>query len=101
MRNVTCFVLAAALAAVPAAAQNETAPENAVDANATNMTLPADNGIVATNDMNAVAPVPVTTDTAVPPAAEPAPVERSRGGFPWGIIGLVGLVGLLGRRRRD
>ncbi len=98
MRKVTCFVLAAALAAAPAAAQNETAPENAVDANAAT-TLPVDeNAMVATND---VAVLPPAEPVATEPVAAPTPAERSRGGFPWGVIGLVGLIGLLGRRRRD
>jgi hypothetical protein len=99
MRNVTLIVLAAALWAAPAAAQNETAPETNVDANAANMVLPVDNAVVPTNDVAAVPPpAPVTTETTT----ETAPVRRTRGdGFPWGIIGLVGLVGLLGRRRRD
>ena len=98
MRKVTCFVLAAALAAAPAAAQNETAPENAVDMNATT-TLPVDeNAMVAAND---VAALPPAEPVAAEPVATPAPERRSGGGFPWGVIGLVGLVGLLGRRRRD
>lgn len=99
MRNVICFVLAAALAAAPAAAQNETAPENAVDANAA-VTLPEDNNMVAANDLAAVPPPAPVTDVAAEPAPAPAPA-RSGGGFPWGIIGLVGLIGLMGRRRRD
>ncbi len=98
MRNVTCFVLAAALAAAPAVAQNETVADNAVDANAA--VMPVDNTVMAANDMAAVPPETVTTDTATEPAAAPAPKRRS-GGFPWGAIGLVGLIGLLGRKRRD
>jgi hypothetical protein len=98
MRKVTCFVLAAALAAAPAAAQNEVAAENAVDANAST-TMPVDaNAMVATND---VAALPPAEPVAAEPAAAPAPERRSGGGFPWGAIGLVGLIGLLGRRRRD
>jgi MYXO-CTERM domain-containing protein len=98
MRRVTCFVLAAALAAAPAAAQNEPVAENAVDATATT-TLPVDeNATVATND---VAALPPAEPVAAEPVAAPAPAPRSSGGFPWGVIGLVGLVGLLGRRRRD
>ena len=99
MRNVTCFVLAAALATAPAVAQNDTAPENAVDTNAVNTTLPVGNEVAAANDMAVVpAPAPVTTEPAAEPAPEPA---RRSSGFPWGVIGLVGLIGLLGRKRRD
>ena len=98
MRKVTCFVLAAVLAAAPAAAQNEPVAENAVDANAAT-TLPVDaNATVATNDVAALPPAEPLADE---PVAAPAPAPRSSGGFPWGVIGLVGLVGLLGRRRRD
>ena len=98
MRKVTCFVLAAALATAPALAQNEAAPENAVETNEV-VAVPVDNGAMVANDLAAV-PVPVTTDVAAVPAAEPAPARRSSG-FPWGAIGLVGLIGLLGRKRRD
>ena len=99
MRKVTCFVLAAVLAAAPASAQNEPVAENAVDMNA-EATAPTGNEVVVANDVTALPPEPVaTTETA--PTAEPAPAPRSSGGFPWGVIGLVGLVGLLGRRRRD
>ena len=101
MRKVTCFVLAAVLAAAPASAQNEPVADNTADVNAAT-TVPVGNDVVVGNDVIALPPEPVTTtDTAMPPAAEPAPAPRSRGGFPWGVIGLVGLVGLLGRRRRD
>jgi hypothetical protein len=79
-------------------AQNEPAPANAADANAT-MAMPADNTMMAGNDM-AAAPAPVTTE-APEPAPAPAPARKSGGGFPWGAIGLVGLIGLLGRKRRD
>ena len=101
MRKVTCFVLAAVLAAAPASAQNEPVADNAVDMNAAT-TPPMGNDVVAANDVAALPPAqPVATTETAPPAAEPAPAPRSRGGFPWGVIGLVGLVGLLGRRRRD
>ena len=100
MRKVTCFVLAAVLAAAPASAQNEpVTADNAADMNAT-ANVPADNNVIATNDVAVLPPEPVaTTETA--PTAAPAPAPRSSGGFPWGVIGLVGLVGLLGRKRRD
>ena len=98
MRKVTCFVLAAALAAAPAAAQNEPVAENAVDANAAT-TLPVDaNATVATNDVAALPPAEPVVDE---PVAAPAPAPRPSGGFPWGVIGLVGLIGLLGRKRRE
>lgn len=99
MRKVTCFVLAAVLAAAPASAQNETVADNAVDMNA-ETTVPAGNDVMVANDVAALPTEPVaTTETA--PAAEPPPAPRSSGGFPWGVIGLVGLIGLLGRKRRD
>ena len=94
MRNVTCFILAAALAATPAFAQNDVAAENAAETNEV-LAAPVDDTAVAANDL-AVAPVPATVE----PVAEPAPARRS-GGFPWGVIGLVGLIGLLGRKRHD
>ena len=100
MRKVTCFVLAAVLAAAPASAQNEPVAENAVDMN-TEATVPAGNDVMVANDLTALPPEPVATTDTAPPAAEPAPAPRSSGGFPWGVIGLVGLVGLMGRRRRD
>jgi len=96
MRNVTCFMLAAALAATPALAQNDVAAENAAETNEA-VAVPVDNNAVAANDL-AVAPAPATVEPVAEPA--PAPVRRSSG-FPWGAIGLVGLIGLLGRRRRD
>ena len=98
MRNVTCFILAAALAATPAIAQNDVAAENAVDTNDA-VAVPVDNTAVAANDL-AVAPAPETVEPVTEPAPAPAPARRS-GGFPWGVIGLVGLIGLLGRKRRD
>jgi hypothetical protein len=99
MRNAIVFALAAALATTPAVAQND-ATNDVVDANATNMAVTADNGAVAATDVNAAPVEPVTTETTEP-AAAPAPVQKSSGGFPWGVVGLVGLVGLLGRKRRD
>ena len=96
MRNATIFILAAALAAAPAAAQNE-ADVNVDTANATvaNEVAPVDaNAVMAANEV-AMAPV------AAPEEPAPAPVVRYRErGFPWGAIGLIGLIGLLGRRRR-
>ena len=97
MRNVTCFVLAAALATAPAFAQNDPAAENAVDTNAANATLPADNAVAA----NDVVAVPEAAPVAEPVAA-PAPEHKRRsGGFPWGVLGLLGLLGFMGRKRRD
>jgi len=98
MRKLTCFVLAAALAAGPAMAQNDVAPENAIETNELEA-VPEDNAAMTANDL-AVAPAPVTTDVAAEPAPATEPARRS-GGFPWGVIGLVGLIGLLGRKRRD
>ena len=97
MRNVTCFMLAAALVATPAFAQNHVAAENAAETNEV-VAAPVDNTAVAANDL-AVAPAPATVEPVAEPA--PAPARRRSGGFPWGVIGLVGLIGLLGRKRRD
>lgn len=98
MRTVILFAMATALAAAPAAAQNDT--NAAVDANAAMTAAPADNGAAANMDMNALPPEPAATDaTATEPAVPPPAPERR--GFPWGVIGLVGLVGLMGRKRRD
>jgi MYXO-CTERM domain-containing protein len=102
MQRIVMIALAAALAASPAAAQDnnmtanaDMAATNTVDANAA---LPATvdaNGMVVAPDANmAMAPAPVEETAAPAPARTPA-----RQGFPWGAIGLVGLVGLLGRRR--
>ena len=97
MRNVTCFMLAAALATAPAFAQNDPAAENAVDANAANATLPADNVAMA-NDVAAVPQVAPVEEPMAAPAPEP---ERRSGGFPWGVLGVLGLLGLMGRKRRE
>ena len=96
MRNVTCFMLAAALAATPALAQNDVAADNAAETNEV-VAAPVDNNLVAANDL---AVAPATVEPVAEPAPAPAPARRS-GGFPWGVIGLVGLIGLLGRKRRD
>jgi hypothetical protein len=101
MRNAIMFALVAALAAAPAVAQND-ATNDVIDANATNMAAPADNGSVAPTDVNGAPVEPMATETTAPaPAPAPAPARKSSGGFPWGVVGLVGLVGLLGRRRRE
>ena len=107
MRSTAMWLVAAALAAAPAAAQN-TMEANAVDANVANVTATApvpDNAAVPANDMTAPAP-PATGVTTAPPGTPPTAGDdayvtgdRDRGGFPWGLVGLVGLVGLLGRRR--
>jgi hypothetical protein len=101
MRNAIMFALVAALAAAPAVAQND-ATNDVIDANATTMAAPADNGAVAATDVNGAPVEPVATETTEPaPAPVPAPARKSSGGFPWGVVGLVGLVGLMGRKRRE
>jgi len=103
MRNAIMFALVAALAAAPAVAQND-ATNDVIDANATTMAAPADNGAVAATDVNGAPVEPVATETTEPapaPAPAPAPSRKSSGGFPWGVVGLVGLVGLMGRKRRE
>ena len=102
MQRLVMIALAAALAASPAAAQDnnmtanaDVAVTNAVDANAA---LPATvdaNGVVMAPDANLVmAPAPAEPATAPAPARRPA-----QQGFPWGVLGVLGLIGLLGRRR--
>jgi MYXO-CTERM domain-containing protein len=97
------ILVAAAMIAAPAAAQNT------YDAN-TAAPAPADNAaVVDTNAVadpaNGVAPAadPAAT-TAAPAPVTPLPADAAADddddrGFPWGAIGLIGLVGLLGRRR--
>ncbi|MCH8615329.1 WGxxGxxG-CTERM domain-containing protein [Sphingomonas sp. SM33] len=101
MRNATVFILAAALIAAPAAAQNDTnASTDAANVTATNDVSAVDaNAAMAANTV-AVEPGPLPDESAAAPPPPPPPPPRERG-FPWGAIGLVGLVGLLGRRRRD
>lgn len=98
MRTATIFILAAALAATPAVAQNEAVVANTADATTPNQAAPADmNATVPANEV-AAAPVVAPEDTAV---QAPAPAPQKDRDLPWGAIGLVGLVGLLGRKRRN
>jgi hypothetical protein len=87
----------AALAAAPAAAQNNAADEQV--ANAANEMTTTDANAVTANDTvdNAVEPVPAPTASDLP-SQTVAPEDEDGDGFPWGLIGLVGLIGLLGRR---
>jgi hypothetical protein len=99
MRTATLCIFAAALAATPAAAQNDTSGTTVVANTVTaNEVVPADaNTTMPVNDM-AAAPVAAPEETA---AVAPEPKERPKNrDLPWGAIGLVGLVGLLGRKRR-
>ena len=94
MRATTAaIIVAAALTAAPAMAQNTantTVPANAMVSNAA--TAPPATNVVVTNDVTATA----ATNTATQPVRRP----RDRGA-PWGLIGLAGLLGLLGRWRRS
>ena len=100
MRKMLCLIAAAAaLAAMPAAAQQDNA-----DAPVANEAISADANV--TTDMNSTVPDLNAVEPAPPPATldgpAQAPVDDDEPrGFPWGLLGLVGLVGLLGRRRRD
>ena len=103
MQRIVIIGFAAALAASPAAAQDNNAVSantdvtaaNTADANAALPVTVDANGMVVGPDANmAMAPAPVEEAPAPAPARAP-----ERQGFPWGAIGLVGLVGLLGRRR--
>ena len=95
MRYLMGMIMGAALAATPAAAQdNEVAV--AVDANTSEIAAepaadPALNGMAAAPEVVEPIAAPVETTPARP---------ARKDGFPWGILGLLGLVGLLGRMRR-
>ena len=113
MRKPTLFILAAVIAAAPAAAQ-QTNQVTAIDPLATNTADPSlspgavDGSAGASAPMNGLAPGPTaTTTTMVAPTAEAPGVidatvtpETGEGaGFPWGVLGLLGLLGLIGRFR--
>ena len=95
------LLLAAALLAAPATAQNTY--DNAADPAAA-AADPAVTDANAVDPANAVAadpgpmPEPVVAPTMMTPDTATR-ADRDRGGFPWGAIGIIGLVGLLGRRR--
>ena len=111
MRRLTFVLLAATVAATPAAAQqttetpatdtaavNQADPSLAPDAVDTNMGLNATMPGLAGGPQEAqgpstVAPAPDMIDATVTPETNEGP------GFPWGILGLLGLVGLIGRFR--
>lgn len=113
MRQLTLIILAAGIAAAPAAAQ-QTGETTAVDPLATNNADPSlsagavDTSAGATAPMNGLAPGPTATTATIPPTAEAPGVtdatvtpETNEGpGFPWGLLGLLGLAGLIGRFRR-
>ena len=87
----------AALAAAPAAAQNEVADQPV--ANAANEVTTTDMNLVTTTEptINALEPAPAPMEPEL--SDEAAADDDGDHGFPWGLIGLVGLIGLLGRRR--
>jgi MYXO-CTERM domain-containing protein len=103
MRTMIPVLLAAALRATPAAAQ---------DANNTAAAAPPTADVNAAApapaaDMNAAAPLPANDVAAAPDATtpvdtaqQPANDDNDSGGFPWGVVGLLGLIGLIPRRRR-
>ena len=102
MRMTTPLMIAVALAV--------SGPALAQDANNTAAAAaPAANEAAAANvaDANAMTAVPAN-EVAAAPAAEPAatdtnavtPPEKSKNGFPWGVLGLIGLLGLIPRRSR-
>lgn len=114
MRHLTLFILAAGIAAAPAAAQQtgETAAIDPLATETADPSLPAgtiDTSAGASAPMNGLAPGPtaITTTTAAPPTAEApgvidatvTPETGEGGGFPWGVLGLLGLLGLIGRFR--
>ena len=103
MRQLTLLLLATAVAATPAAAQETTAPSGIAgpEANlATNATESATlNGLTADPGLTTPAAPPVLEDPAVTDATVTPETGESGGGFPWGLLGLLGLVGLIGRFR--
>lgn len=105
MRAATGLMIAAALIATPALAQNTVGEGNvsAVDPAApvnTDIALPADPASNAT-ERGAVLPVTGGETTSDPLAADTDDDDDEDGRFPWGLLGLLGLAGLLGRRRGD
>ena len=107
MRMTTSLaVVAAALLAAPAAAQNtdmnaastdmNVAATNTVDANAVSGTTTTTNTTTATD----TGMVPVTGDNTVADNGYAAPAPEKKG-FPWGVVGLLGLIGLIPRNRRS
>jgi hypothetical protein len=92
-------IAATLLAATPALAQNESTANNAVAADTT--VVAADNA-----EANAAMPVdnPVrpgtVAETTPTETTAPAPAPEERKGFPWGVLGLLGLLGLIPRLRR-
>ena len=96
MRNLFAATLIAIAFAATAPA-NAQATNDTVDANGTNMILPAPEDANVALPANMMDVEPVTTQQ--PPAY--APTRKTSEGFPWGLLGLLGLVGLLGKARRS
>jgi hypothetical protein len=91
-----CAIALSALAAAPAAGQNnDMAANNAAETATTNAdTNAAETNVAAPAEPAEAAPPAETTVTNTMP--EPAPQPKS---FPWGVLGLLGLVGLMGSRK--
>lgn len=105
MRQLTLFLLGAAIAAAPAAAQteNDTVPGEIAGPDATMATNATEaatvNGIAADPAATAPALPPTVEDPAATDATVSPETGEGGGGFPWGLLGLLGLVGLIGRFR--
>ena len=113
MRIGTALLVAAAIAATPAAAQETggTTGMDAVNANNADPQLAGntvDTSAGANPQLNGLAATPgtpVNATTTAPPtmgdtAAATGGQQRENRGFPWGLLGLLGLLGFLGRSRR-
>ena len=113
MRVLIPLVIAAAVAAAPANAQDNGAATAAGAAPETEAsgTVPGAGTMNNLDSDAAVATAPTNGLTAGPGAApetaEPVdlsygePAREDRDGFPWGILGLLGLAGLIPRKNRD
>ena len=97
MRYLMGMIAAAALAATPAMAQDNTAA--AVPDAGNTLDPSAAPPAAADPMMNGLVAEPLPADTAAP-AATPATRPARKESFPWGILGVLGLAGLLGRMRR-
>lgn len=103
MRNTTLFILAAALVAAPAAAQENVAAPSGIAGPEADMAANATDAAT----MNGITADPALATPTAPPAVEDpeatdatvTPETGEGSGFPWGLLGLLGLVGLIGRFR--
>lgn len=104
MRRTNVFLIAAAIVAAPAAAQDNMVMDNTAATNAAT-TANTDPAAVADPTANGLAgnpaTAPMTTGEVMADTSYGEPARNDDDRFPWGVLGLLGLAGLLGRRRRD